>query len=125
MGNARRPCRLLIVEDNRDLRELLAEILDGQGYLVDCAAHGQEALHHLQRSPAPDLILLDLMMPVMDGREFRKQQCEDPTLASIPVVIISAEEDARRVSQTLGIREHLAKPVDIDALLSVVGRYCP
>jgi CheY-like chemotaxis protein len=125
METTRHPYRILIIEDDSDVRDLVADILDSEGYLVGCAAHGREALDLLRRSPPPDLILLDLKMPVMDGREFRKHQCRDPALASIPVVIVSAEADVRHVSQCLGVRDCLAKPMNVDGLLTVVARYCP
>src|SRR5688500_52238 len=80
----------LAVEDERHLPQATTEPLDLVGYRVDCAANGEEALAHLRKGPLPRLILLDLMMPVMNGWQFRQQQLRDPVLAPIPVVVVSA-----------------------------------
>src|SRR5437762_11749160 len=92
---------VLAVEDDFDLRDALVPILEYEGHRVVSAANGQEALERLQTMPPPSLILLDLMMPVMDGEEFRARQLRDPTLASIPVVVVSAHarSEERRVGK--------------------------
>jgi len=107
--------RVLVVDDDRDIRELLVELLGGEGYLVSSAADGRQALleAHAHR---PDVILLDLMMPVMDGWQFRAAQLEDPDLAGVPVVVISAFDhdlDAAAVMQ---------KPFLVEELLATVHR---
>jgi CheY-like chemotaxis protein len=107
--------RVLVVDDDRDIRELLVELLGGEGYLVSSAADGRQALleAHAHR---PDVILLDLMMPVMDGWQFRAAQLEDPDLAEVPVVVISAFDhdlDAAAVIQ---------KPFLVEELLATVHR---
>src|ERR1043165_8287365 len=91
---------ILIVEDDADLRDSLAEILTEAGYCVDCAINGLQALRHLQAVAAPQLILMDLWMPVMDGWVFRALLKQDPALAQIPVVVISATvpSDSRAAS---------------------------
>src|SRR5262245_62354165 len=86
---------VLIVEDDADLRDMMAQLLSMQGFKAATVANGREALDYLRSGSRPDLILLDLMMPVMDGWEFRRQQVADPELAGVPVVILSAVEAPR------------------------------
>src|SRR5258708_35647529 len=81
--------RILLVEDQRDFRELLAELLTAEGYAVDCAANGREACLRLRRAPLPNLILLDLIMPVMNGWGFLSALQPDPALPRIPVYVLS------------------------------------
>ena len=88
-------CPILIVEDDEDLREMMAQLLALEGFKAETAANGREALAYLALGDRPDVILLDLMMPVMDGWEFRRQQVTDPALAAVPVVVLSAVEPAR------------------------------
>src|SRR5437879_4762765 len=82
--------RIVLVEDQDDFRELLAELLVIEGYAVEVAANGREAYLRLKRAPLPDLILLDLMMPVMNGWGFLNARQSDPALAAIPVILLSA-----------------------------------
>jgi CheY-like chemotaxis protein len=124
MGSASvQPC-VMIVEDDRDLRESLAEILESEGYAVAQAANGQEALVLLQSSRLPCLILLDLTMPVMNGWEFLQQQRQDPFLAQIPVAILSALSRLHASVPSLGAVRVFEKPVKLDDLLQTVERYC-
>ena len=111
---------ILVVEDSVDLRETLAEILEEQGYTVRTAAHGQDAFDQLRTGPLPSLILLDLMMPVMDGWEFRRRQQEDARLRSIPVVVMSASADLSAVDAA----GHLRKPFELSELLGTVADRC-
>ena len=113
---------VLLVEDNDDVREMMSLALQLAGNGVLTASNGSEALRVLAERPPPCLILLDLMMPVMDGWELRAALRRDPTLSRIPVVVISAltEDMARR----LGATGYLPKPVDIDQLLQVVCDLC-
>jgi CheY-like chemotaxis protein len=114
---------ILVVEDDADISDVVATSLEDQGYEVVLAANGQEALDKLRDgSPTPDLILLDLMMPVMDGFEFREEQRSDPAIASIPVVLFSAHADLRNTAAQLDAVEWLKKPVELATLLSVVAR---
>jgi CheY-like chemotaxis protein len=112
---------VLLVEDDVDVREAVTDTLEDAGYQVMTARHGQEALDLLRtRDPRPCLILLDLMMPVMDGWQFRELQSKDPALAEIPVVALSAHGGLH----ALGAADHLRKPVQLRALMDVVARFC-
>jgi CheY-like chemotaxis protein len=114
---------ILLVEDDFDVREALAETLRDEGYAVECAGDGAQALDYLRGGGRPGLILLDLMMPRMSGAEFRMVQKVDPDLCNLPVVLISADgrmEEKARVLETHGA---LRKPIDLDELLSTVRRF--
>jgi CheY-like chemotaxis protein len=113
---------VLLVEDDIDVREAVTDTLKDAGYGVLSARHGQEALDLLRKqgAPKPCLILLDLMMPVMDGWQFRELQSKDPALADIPVVALSAHDGLH----ALGAAGHLRKPVQLRALMDVVERFC-
>ena len=115
---------ILIVDDDPDVRDVLQQFLTLEGYKVCTATNGLKALERLHKGPKPGLILLDLMMPVMDGFAFRAEQRRDPALAPIPVVIITAVHDAKRSAATLGINEWMSKPVEFDRLVGVASRYC-
>ncbi len=117
--------RILIVEDDADLREALSEILRDEGYDVAGAAHGGEALDRLRgdfRRPA--LILLDLTMPVMNGWQFRAEQRRDPDLSDIPVVVLSGGDRLTEQMGPLGIQEYVRKPIELDRLLAAIRRHC-
>ncbi len=114
---------ILIVEDDDVLRDTLSLMLQEEGYRVAGAANGQEAIDRLRGGEPVDLILLDLMMPVKDGWQFRAEQREDPALACIPVVIISADCNAEQNANDLGAADCLQKPVEFDSLLDKLGRY--
>jgi len=114
---------VLLVEDDFDLRDALVPILEYEGHHVVSAANGKEALDRLQTMPAtPSLILLDLMMPVMGGEEFRAEQLRDPRLAAIPVVVVSARAQAAEKAARMGALACLQKPFDVEELLDVVRR---
>jgi CheY-like chemotaxis protein len=123
MSSSQSPGRILIIEDNPDVRETLADLLDDVGYPVDCAAHGLEALAHLERGPVPALILLDLMMPVMDGWTFMQRFQQNQNFAAIPVVVLSAIADARQYKE-LPAAAFLPKPISIDELMALLVRFC-
>jgi len=95
-------------------------LLIGAGYGVACAAHGREALDFLRRGKLPTVILLDLSMPVRDGWHFRQEQRRDPTLAPIPVVLLSAEHDLSGLAAALGAAGYCPKPVEAEWLLRAV-----
>ncbi len=113
---------ILIVEDDPDLREMMAQLLTVEGYRPETASNGLEALEYLAHSGRPAVILLDLMMPVMDGWEFRRRQLQDSRLADVPVVVLSAVNPSR--SGELGGVAFLRKPLDFDRLLALVHRFC-
>ncbi|MEO8177899.1 MAG: response regulator [Deltaproteobacteria bacterium] len=117
-------CQILIVDDDPDIREALAELLEAEGYRCTNAANGREALDYLRAQPSPDLILLDLMMPVMDGFEFRSAQLELERLREIPVVVISASGRSRHAARDLGAADYLEKPIHIPLLLQKVRTIC-
>ena len=105
--------RLLIVEDDEDARENLALLLELKGHEVETARHGLEALEKLREIGPPCLIILDLMMPVMDGWEFRGALCEDSTMRDVPVVLLSGIADVNAAARQLHVVDHLSKPVDL------------
>src|SRR5215471_8229695 len=116
---------ILIVEDDLDVSRLLAEILEAEGYRTAIAANGREALDHLTKnSHYPDLILLDMMMPVMDGWKFREEQRKLPAVASIPVVIVTADGDVRGKAASIQAAGYVAKPITLRGLLDEVERVC-
>jgi CheY-like chemotaxis protein len=120
-----RPARILIVDDDAEIRGAISEVLADRGYEVACARNGAEALAQLDSAAAPSAILLDLTMPVMDGWTFRRRQRLDPRLAAIPTVVISASlpEDAR-AGGLLGAAAVLAKPFDVQRLVDTLKRVC-
>jgi CheY-like chemotaxis protein len=115
-------CCVLIVDDEPDLREMVACLLNGEGYDTVLAGNGADGLEQL-RTRRPCLVLLDVMMPIMDGYEFRARQLDDPDLASIPVLCWTAMFDRHRVAQSLGVR-CVQKPVSMDELLALVHAHC-
>ena len=115
---------ILIVDDDQDIREILRFILEAQHYRVDVAADGVDALKHLTDGHRPALILLDLMMPRMDGEQFLKKLGDGP-FAAVPVVILSGNSCARKKAIELNARGCLMKPVEFEELLSTVRRFVP
>jgi len=113
--------RILLVEDDHSLRETLADVLADEGFEVACASNGREALDQLGKGLLPDLIVLDLVMPVMDGWAFRDAQRQRPELAGIPMVVLSASSptDGARL-RALGVEAVLSKPVGMERLLRAV-----
>ncbi|AKT42254.1 chemotaxis protein CheY [Chondromyces crocatus] len=113
---------ILVVDDDQDIRDTLTELLVDEGYDVLNAAHGGEALATLRSQTRPNLILLDLMMPVMDGWQFRAEQSKDPEFADIPVVVVSATGKDDKVAK-LGAVQLLKKPIRLEELLDAVSRH--
>jgi CheY-like chemotaxis protein len=111
---------ILVVDDEPDVREGLTLLLQTCGYTVTAAADGQAALDELRGPSRPWLILLDLMMPIMDGFEFRVRQLQDPELAGLPVIVFSAGGDLDRKVASLGAATWLTKPVEATVLLDVI-----
>jgi CheY-like chemotaxis protein len=117
-------CSVLVVDDDADVRELLRFALETEGYQVACVANGREALNHIRSHAETCLILLDLLLPVMDGNLFRKAQLRDRSLAWIPVVLMSGAPDPERAARELGARRLVRKPLDLDEVkqaLSSIG----
>ena len=117
--------RVLVVEDNEATRDSLLLLLREEGFDADGAENGLLALRELRAGYDACLILLDLFMPVMDGWTFRFEQRRDPTLADIPVVVLTATvnpaDEARRVGAIAGMQ----KPLDVPVLIELVAQYCP
>jgi CheY-like chemotaxis protein len=112
----------MIVEDDRDIRLALTQVLSDEGYRSIAARDGVEGLALLREGPQPKVILLDLMMPNMDGWQFRRALRSDPEVASIPVIVVTADPAAEARIHTLGVAGFLKKPVSIDALVAALER---
>ena len=115
---------VLVVEDDPELLRSLSEVLQSEGYPVACARHGLEALGRLRGGVRPSLILLDLMMPIMNGWQFRYEQRQDSDLAKIPVVVVSAKSDSQQHAAWLEADGYISKPINMDLLLDTLHRYC-
>jgi len=115
---------VLVVDDDPDILEVTRFVLESAGYRVSTAANGAEALNCLHGEAAPCVIILDLMMPGMNGWEFRAEQARDPGLAAIPVIVVTGAGTAAREAASLDTACLLEKPVALATLLSMVGRYC-
>jgi CheY-like chemotaxis protein len=114
---------VMIVEDDPDTREMLERFLELEGFEVRTAANGQLALDALSADSALSVILLDLMMPVMNGWQFREAQASDPKIAGIPVVVVTAA-GAKDDIPAIQADAWLSKPVDLDRLLATIGEIC-
>ena len=118
------PRPILVVEDDENSRLMMVTLLDLKGYSVVTAANGAEALR-VARQQRPCLILLDLIMPVMDGVEFRAAQLADAALSSIPVVCVSGRYNAADLAREIGAVALLEKPITVDSLLDAVRQHYP
>ena len=114
---------ILLVEDDLDVREALAEALRDEGYSVEVAADGEQALGYLRAGGRPGLILLDLMMPRMSGSEFRMVQKVDPVLCGVPVVLLSADGHMEEKARALETHGAIRKPIDFAELLATIQRF--
>jgi two-component system chemotaxis response regulator CheY len=114
---------ILIVDDDPDIREALSQALEVEGYRVSTALNGRDAWEKLHSGPAPSLILLDLMMPIMNGAEFLVALRADAAFRDLPVVLVSAF-DSVAAAHAHQSQCHLAKPVDLDTLIETVARFC-
>jgi CheY-like chemotaxis protein len=114
---------VLLVDDDDELRTNLADFLSDEGFSVYGARHGREALDRLAEIDPPGLILLDLTMPEMDGRQFLAVRRTDPRIARIPVVILSAVT-GKWTGDTVGADDVLTKPISLEELLVIVTKYC-
>ncbi len=118
------PPIVLLVDDNDDAREALAFLIEQDGCEVIQARNGRDALRRLEQGLQPCLILLDLMMPQLDGWAFRGEQRKLPGGEDVPIVIYSASPTVAADARQLGVAGWLEKPLDFDALLTTVRRYC-
>ncbi len=116
--------QILIVEDDAALLEALGQVLIDEGYDLLSARDGLEAVNFLKKGNRPDVILLDLSMPVVNGWEFRMFQKRDPDLAQIPVILITAGDYTREEVAWLEPSALLPKPLDLPLLLSIIRRFC-
>jgi len=114
---------VFVVEDDADTREMIGQFLELEGYHVESAGDGKQALERLGAVSGPCVILLDLMMPVMDGWQFRREQLQDETLSRIPVIVVSAA--GRDGLERIDADAYLPKPIDLTVLLQRVREYCP
>ena len=114
--------RVLIVEDDLDFREHLSALIRARGHEVELAVDGEEALLRLHVGEPPSLILLDLMMPEMDGWTFRARMLQDAKLAAIPIAVLSGVGSIAE-ARKLHIDHYLSKPVDLQALYRLIERY--
>ena len=110
--------RILVVDDDADARVPLVDILELNGYSAASAGNGREAIEYLQTSALPALVILDLQMPVMDGRSFHAAQKTHPALAAVPAVVVTA-----LAGEGVDANEVLLKPIDIDRFLTIVSHY--
>jgi CheY-like chemotaxis protein len=112
----------LVVDDDRDIRETVAELLEDQGYQVHCASDGREALAWLQEHPREtQVVVLDMMMPGMNGEEFLTEKETRPQLADLPVVVVSAQDSNDLARRHPSIKEWLTKPIRFDHLLRAIA----
>ena len=114
---------VLVVEDDRDCLDAVCELLRFEGYRTVAASNGREALDYLRGPERPELILLDLMMPVMNGWQLLASLRQTAGLAAVPVVLLSADADLKQRARELGVAGYVRKPVDVETLLNVVRRH--
>lgn len=113
---------ILLVEDDLDISEAIQSILEEEGFYLKCSSNGKEAIDYLMVAPEmPDLILLDIMMPYMNGYQFREVQLEDSRLANIPTIILSAAGKCDDLAH-YHFKDCLKKPLDLQTLIDVVHR---
>lgn len=114
---------VMIVDDDPDICMTMQIALEAYGYRVTTASDGAEALHKLETGEDPCLILLDLMMPGMNGQQFREAQLRNPVLAEVPVVILSGDYKVDERAAEMGV-EWLGKPIELPHLLAKVKQFC-
>ena len=112
---------ILVVDDDPDIRESLREVLEDEGHSTVCVSNGREALDYLRSGKRPCVILLDLMMPVMDGWQFRREQKQDPAIADIPLIVITA---TGKRPVLVDADELVMKPLDLTRLFEAIDRHC-
>lgn len=115
--------KILVIEDDTSIRELLVELLESEGYVVSSAINGLDGLKSLETNGPPDLILIDLMMPVMDGYSFRTEQLKHNVWSKIPTVVMSAEANAKEKMKAFQVSAFLSKPVELETILKTIAAY--
>ncbi len=116
---------ILVVEDDRDIREFLAVLLQAEGYDVVTASNGSQARDHLVSSTVPELILLDLMMPELDGWNLRKELSVNTDLRDVPIIILSGLSNLHQEAQALKVAAYFKKPFDMDDLMETIRTVHP
>jgi CheY-like chemotaxis protein len=119
---AAKRCLVAIIEDDSEFRNMLRELLEEEQYRVVAVSNGAEALDTLRGETLPNVILLDVSMPVMDGFDFLRVRNDDPQLAAVPVVLVTNAKPHER--PTIGVSDVVRKPIDIDEILFAIKRYC-
>jgi len=115
-------CLVAIIEDDAEFRNMLRELLEEEQYRVIAVANGAEALATLRGGTMPNVILLDVSMPVMNGFDFLRHRNDDPQLSAVPVVLVTNAKPHER--PTAGVSDVVRKPIDIDEILFAIKRYC-
>ena len=113
---------ILVVEDDVAIRDILVEVLESEGHRVETAREGAEAIDCLRDGCRPNLIMLDLVMPVMDGVGFRNTQMEHAEWAKIPVLVMTADGRCKEKLRVLGLTDFIRKPMDIGTIIDAVDR---
>lgn len=111
--------KILIVEDDISIRELLVEIFECEGYEVVAGMNGQEGIFALEKE-TPDVILMDMLMPVMDGFAFRQEQLKNPQWEKIPLLAMSAQDQELEKLESYGFKHFISKPLELDDLLNKI-----
>ena len=124
MNNRSENQTILVIEDDFGIQDSIKLILESEGYKVSLANNGKEAMDQLKSTSLPCLILLDLMMPIMDGWTFRSEQIKDPVLSKIPVIIMSADGQIQQKTDSVNATAFLKKPIHLDILLKTIKTYC-
>lgn len=114
---------ILLIDDEPDLRECIAELLEGEGYSVTQAENGKTALDLLKSGHTPKVIVLDYMMPVMDGKTFCEHAVKDNHINAIPIILLTAANVPPETTATMQVASQLEKPIDIDKFLKAVKVY--
>lgn len=114
---------ILIIDDDPDVTESLVFLLNAEGYSCATSSNGLAAIEYLEKNPLPKLILLDLMMPIMDGYQFHMVQQQDVELAQIPTILLTAGTIDRRI-EDMKIANFFPKPVPVEELMLAINQYC-
>jgi CheY-like chemotaxis protein len=114
---------VLIIDDDEDIRDTIRSLLELRGFVVDTAGDGLSGLERMRNGPPPALVILDFMMPGMNGEEFRAAQLDDPELAKVPVVLLTGAGEAGGAARVKV--ERIPKPIDLQLLFDTVARFCP